>query len=314
MAEKDYAYAVGRIRALETKLLPEILIDRLMNSAGVYEAMQVLVETDYGVSGHENDYEIPIEEELVRVYQLLQQLAPEARVLEVFRFKWDLHNLKLLMAAGGLKKPSRLGNFSWEQLTEILEREDLVQLPEEFHELLRKPVEDREQTVAELDKAYYRYGRRLLEDGSELLTRYWWSRLDLTNLRIFVRLRNAGGTHEELKLYLVEPGVISHADWIEQFDLPWESVAVWLNNKPYHSILREGSQILKELSILEREIENFLLEILSEAKRVSLGIEPLVAYLAAKETEAVNVRLIMAGKANRLPVETIRRRLRHGYV
>ena len=50
------------------------------------------------------------------------------------------------------------------------------------------------------------------------------------------------------------------------------------------------------------------------ARLVTIGVEPLIAWLFAKETEIRNVRMIMTGKINNLPMDMIRERLRETYV
>ncbi|MDK2799758.1 MAG: V/A-type H+/Na+-transporting ATPase subunit [Clostridiales bacterium] len=47
---------------------------------------------------------------------------------------------------------------------------------------------------------------------------------------------------------------------------------------------------------------------------MAFGIEPLVAYLMAKENEIKIVRIIMVGKINNISNEIIRERLREAYV
>ena len=46
----------------------------------------------------------------------------------------------------------------------------------------------------------------------------------------------------------------------------------------------------------------------------AFGISPLIAYILARETEIKAVRIILSGKHNNLPQETIRERLREMYV
>ena len=44
------------------------------------------------------------------------------------------------------------------------------------------------------------------------------------------------------------------------------------------------------------------------------GIGPLAAYLIARENEIKTVRIILSGKLNELPEESIRERVREMYV
>jgi len=50
------------------------------------------------------------------------------------------------------------------------------------------------------------------------------------------------------------------------------------------------------------------------AKYFHFGIEPLVAYLFARENEAKNLKMILAGKKNGFGLDDIRPYLRDSYV
>ena len=53
---------------------------------------------------------------------------------------------------------------------------------------------------------------------------------------------------------------------------------------------------------------------LSGAQYVPFGEAPLVGYLAARETEYTNLRILLMGRGAGLPADVIRSRLRAGYV
>ena len=56
------------------------------------------------------------------------------------------------------------------------------------------------------------------------------------------------------------------------------------------------------------------MDMMREAKFIPFGVEPLLAYIYAKETEIKVVRIIMVGKLNNISGEVIRERLRDIYV
>nr|NLM36733.1 hypothetical protein [Bacillota bacterium] len=78
MAERYYAYAVGRIRILETKLLPASFFERLLKTTSVQETLRLLAETDYSSEALAVDYEQAFEEELEGVYRFLRGLTNDA--------------------------------------------------------------------------------------------------------------------------------------------------------------------------------------------------------------------------------------------
>jgi len=53
---------------------------------------------------------------------------------------------------------------------------------------------------------------------------------------------------------------------------------------------------------------------MKDAKYVSFGPEPVIAYIFAKENEIKLIRIIMVGKINGIDGEVIRERLRENYV
>ena len=57
-----------------------------------------------------------------------------------------------------------------------------------------------------------------------------------------------------------------------------------------------------------------MMEYVRVARFKALTIEPLVAYVYAKETEIKNVRIILTGKINQIDPENIKERLRDSYV
>ena len=65
---------------------------------------------------------------------------------------------------------------------------------------------------------------------------------------------------------------------------------------------------------LERLVDNYIMNMMKEAKYIPFGVEPLLAYIYAKETEIKIVRIIMVGKLNNISGEVIRERLRDIYV
>ena len=57
-----------------------------------------------------------------------------------------------------------------------------------------------------------------------------------------------------------------------------------------------------------------MIDYMKSAKRVTFGVEPLVAYLFAKENEVKQLRIILVGKNNGMDGELLKRRLNIAYV
>jgi V/A-type H+-transporting ATPase subunit C len=68
------------------------------------------------------------------------------------------------------------------------------------------------------------------------------------------------------------------------------------------------------LTEFEKRCDDAVSAYLAGAQLVPFGEAPLVGYLAARETEYTNLRIILMGRKAGLPAEIIRSRLRASYV
>ena len=67
------------------------------------------------------------------------------------------------------------------------------------------------------------------------------------------------------------------------------------------------------LTTLERQMEGYLRQLFESERMKPDSMDAVIDYLLSVEEESADVRLIMAGKRNRLSPEEIQARLRRGY-
>ena len=77
-----------------------------------------------------------------------------------------------------------------------------------------------------------------------------------------------------------------------------------------------GAEVLRggPLTEFEKLCDDAVGDYLAGAQYVPFGEAPLVGYLAARETEYTNLRILLMGRGAGLPADVIRSRLRAGYV
>lgn len=326
MRERDFAYAVARIRVLENKLLDNGQFERLANAVDLSEAIAFLGETDYNASlvnlTNPQQFEVALDGELERVIRLVLELSDSAPEIKVFVHRYDLENMKRILKETELKpeKLSRLGFWSPEWLLDKLETGDYGELPAEFAQGLQeatrayKDTGDVQEIDCILDQAWFNLGYRVLKNGiSKLLFKWWISMIDLTNLRSFVRLRTIGLQFSDFARFFIENGSWLQDEFRNLWDQPVDKLLIWLGNTNYAHLLNQGTRSLNSLTVLERECDDFLTEMIGQAKFISLGIEPLVGYLIAKEIEIKILRVILVGKNNQISNSNIKERLRRAY-
>ena len=96
-----------------------------------------------------------------------------------------------------------------------------------------------------------------------------------------------------------------------------ENIPGKLSYTDYVDVLKNGVEEYSKngsAGLLEKLIDNYIMDMMKDAKLIPFGIEPVLAYIYAKETEIKVIRIIMVGKLNNIAGEVIRERLRDIYV
>jgi len=169
-----------------------------------------------------------------------------------------------------------------------------------------------------LDRAYYnQFAADIKEIDNPFLHKLADIIIDTTNIKMYIRAKTLGKAWDFISRLLVDGGTIPYKTYIENSDKPVESFVEDIRSSNYGETAEKGWEMYKatnNISGLEKMLDDYIMKFVQEAKLVTMGVEPLIAWLFAKEAEIRNVRIIMTGRINRLPVDSIRERLRLGYV
>jgi len=349
----NYAYAVGRIRALEARLLDRTTISRLLDTENAAEALKMLSEGDYESSlsniTDPADFETALNIERERIYAFIDQLSLDQPLTNLFRARWDFHNLKALLKASYTEKGSSVadgvtvdsGLIPVAILRSIVEPEDdqtssgfslpgtvpggsnghaydyimkaLADARIEYEESRNPQVID---VVIDNHAQNFLY-QQAVEYQNPFLVGYFESIADLTNIKSFIRMKMLGEGLRVLDKVLLPGGSLDKKIYVTQFDETVENFAAGLTMTPYGELVAEGIRRWaeeKSLAAYERLSDNYLINYIRPAKYIFFGVEPLIGYLLAKEHEMKLIRIIVIGKLNDLPTESIKERLRDTYV
>ncbi|MGI6037003.1 MAG: V-type ATP synthase subunit C [Limnochordia bacterium] len=325
-----YAYAVARIRAMETRLLDKGKIGRMLEARDAEGALRVLSESEYADSLAElpapSAYEELLNAELRRVYAVVEGFAPDDGLFDLLRSRYDFHNLKVLLKARhlGLERDDLLvdlGRIEPQRLKEQLRTEG--GLPPELRETVQRTEEEYSETgdpqLLDLVPDYYMYDYMYKQGqalGDPLIVNYLVKEIDLLNIKTCIRLKRIGGQRPSLDWLFLPHGTVDLRLLQEALREPWDSLAAKFSATEYAAVVQEGLRYLESNNSLtgyEALAEAHLLEHMRTAKYVAFGPEPISAYLLAKELETRLIRMIMVGKINNLPQEAIRERLSDVY-
>lgn len=113
-AQSDYCYSFGRIKAIETKLIPKARMGELARARTVQEVLAHLEETEYthhlSQARTIEDFEGELSDAVERAYALCEKISPEAWIVEIFRVRREFEGYKR-DARAGRKPPGEIGRL-----------------------------------------------------------------------------------------------------------------------------------------------------------------------------------------------------------
>jgi V/A-type H+-transporting ATPase subunit C len=328
--EGAYAFATGRIRALEAKLLSRAHFQRLLDTTDAAEAWRALAEAGYSKAAETKleQYEEVLNHELRQLYALLASTSPVPERTAWLQRRYDFHHLKAYLKAKLLGEdptesvlesvgtiPPKLIEASvntgiWSALPEELARagEHVIR---EYENSKHPQALD---TIVDGELFAYLKGVSLGHPFLETLIAVW---ADLLNLRALVRAKLMGRDRVFASRVLVAAGSLEVSRLLTLMEASLETWADELRHTPYTDVLSRGLTHWGErrsLALFEKLSDDYLMNFLKGAKLTLYGAEPLIAYALAKETELKNIRIVLVGKLNGVGKETIEERLREPYV
>lgn len=331
--EDDYAYASARIRVRETKLLGKSHFDRMLDASTADEAYKVLTEAEYGIPGKNTAgvfaYEELLADEMMKCYMLLLEIAPQPDLVKAFQRRHDFFNIKVVLKAEFSQKemPAILmdtGTIDKEAVVSMIRERDYS----EFTPIMQEAIEQTRELFSKthdpqivdiiLDKAsYHQLVIDLNEIKSPFLHRLAELITDTTNIKMFIRARFLNKSWDFIQKILLKHGTIREKVYFGSSGKSIDDFVEQLHNSEYADVVEKGWEMSKSTKTsleLEKLLDDYIMEYIQGAKMVTMGVEPLIAYLFAKEAEIKNVRIIMTAKINKLSVDLIRERLRECYV
>lgn len=333
MDKMQFSQVIPRIRVYETKLLDKAKIDRMIDSKSAEEALKVLQETEYAnvmtnVKRAE-DYEAILGGELKRLFTVMYDISPVKSLIDLMSIKYDYQNIKVILKGIFLKKDLSyllipVGTIDSHELKTIIENGNLSELPHIMREAVEDAKADFKNTndPQRIDIILDRYMfKSLVEIKKELndsfVSKYVDALIDSTNLKTLLRVRKQNKSREFFESVIIEGGSIDKDKLLGMLNEVTENISTKLAYTDYTEFIKTGIEYYAKtgsVSLLEKLSDNYIMDMMKDAKIIPFGVEPLLAYIYAKETEIKIIRIIMVGKLNNISAEVVRERLRDIYV
>lgn len=328
LKDTDYLFISTYLHSRERDLLTGARMERMIEAPTAEEAAKVLTEIGYAEFDPASQRELgaALAQEQEKLFQDLYRFVPDKAVVDVFKVKYDYHNLKVLLKsrATGVDAGRLLldaGRVPAEDMRRAVVEGEYGALPEALRQAAGEAGEilsatgDPQLADFVLDRAYYGEMRSAAKaTGSSFLTRYVQAAIDAANLRGAVRTLRMKKGVEMLRRVLVEGGTI-RPDSIQAAALGGNLEDLYRSTN-----LRQAAELGTaaanggSLTAFEKACDDAVTAVAAQAKSVPFGVEAVISYLAAKEIEFTAVRIIMSGRMAGISGDTIRERLREAYV
>lgn len=324
MDDKLFTYAVARIRSKELTLLNKQSLDQLLSCKSYEDCLQSLRDKGWGESDDETAEQL-LAMEREKTWNLIRELVDkeDMHIFNVFLYSNDFHNLKAAIKQVYINKETpnifiKNGTVDPELIVEAAKAHDFSKLPsfmqacaEESYEVLFHTGDSQLCDViidrATLESVY----TKAKENDNDLIKGYAELKCVAANINIAIRANKTKKSKEFLERAIAQCDTLNVKRLIEAALNSEEAIYEYLETTIYNDAI---DAIKESPSAFDRWCDNRIIEFIKPQKYNSFTISPLAAFVLAKENEIKSIRIILSGKLNDLPEDTIKERLRDMYV
>lgn len=321
---KIYPFAVASVRSMENKLLSMQKLMQMAEAKSTEEALRMLSDTAYGKTEIRDvhDFEEMIQSHLEETYTAVAKLIPDEDLIDIFLYKNDYHNIKVLIKEeitkiNAKKLLVRGGTIPVEELKKNFIERNYAEMPIIDGDAVEEAISQYAKTKngqyidTILDHACFAaMDDRATKMKNPFVRKYVTMLADLTNLRTLLRVKKMGRSFEAFAEAFV-PGGEMHKELFERAYRE-ENMLPILKESAYGAFCEKNMD--QDFTGFEKACDDFLMNYVKEAKYKTLTPEPVVAYILAKETEAKCIRIILTCKQHNIDAEIIKERVREVYV
>jgi len=322
-----YVYAVTRVHIHEQKLLNRQDFEHLLAAGGVPEAIRLLSDKGWGSAElPRGDVSALIDFELGRAWAFMGELVDDLSPFDTLRVAADYHNLKAAIkldfsgdaALDRAQHYVNHGTLAVDTLENAAKAHDFSVLPEAMAKAGQAAYEALAHTGngqacdIEIDRAaLLAMAQAGKKSKSALLAQYATLTVDTANIKAAVRCCKMHKDRAFIERVIVPAGTLDTHALMAAAELGPEAIYLCLKDTAY----AEAVEALKvSLAAFERACDNKLMALIRPQRLNYFTLEPLVAYILARENEIQMVRLILSALENHFDGDTLRERLRESYV
>lgn len=326
----DFTFACARVRANERNLIGKEKMNAMIDAKTMEDACKTLQEAGYGDGDVilPGSYERVLDAETTKVYEFIRSIVGDAEVMKIFRYPFDYHNIKTLLKAEVLGTSGREilmsgGMLAPDVMAMLVKERSYMSLTPHMRIAIEDSVDTHARTkdpqVIDLicdRQCYEDISEAAKASGSSFVEGYVRLLIDTINLKTFARAKQMHQPWSFFGSVFLPGGDIGEKVFVAGYEETLQQFAARLTPYALFSAAEGGSAELKEtgsFTSLEKLCDDALVRYVKDAKYIAFGVEPLVAYVVAKQMEIKSVRIILAGKKAGISGQLLRERLRETY-
>ncbi len=330
---KDFTFQVAQIRAIESRLLTQDQVNRMLAAPDASSSLRILNDLDWseflGEAKKPEEFEEVISAGLLEVKNQINNMAERKNDFDFIWLFFDLQNTKLLLKAF-LKNDqledirtflSPLGSIHETKLEQIIFKE-LENKTEEEKKLIwiTKAIKKAKKDFQENNDPekieiilYQAFCPKILQEakktGSQLMKEFFARMIDIENIKTFLRKKDLINLKDSQNLFIqggeLKTELFSKVKTIKGY-------LKKLPNSKIKELLQDELKNEEKISYLslEKALDEYLFDILRPSKLEPFKADAIFAYFWTKNRNAEIIRAIMVGKLNHIPDEEIRKWLK----
>lgn len=320
MSRYDYAYGVAYIRAVENRLLTNTDIENLIAAKTADEAIRIPADRYSLEPIPPRNFEELLKKEADKAWEDVNYALPKGATLDFLLYKNDFHNLKVAIKAvmTGIRNCDKYvvgpSTVSFDKIMDAAVKKDFSLLDNMLshvamtaYDVLSR-TKDSQLSDTIIDKASMDFSLdSALKTKNSFLIGYVKLLNTIADIKIAVRSSETLKTSDYMDMAFSKASYLSRESLIRASLAGIEELSEYLAFAGYG----EAANAIKiSMQDYEKISDNLITEYMKNSSGVSFGVEPLVSYIVRKQTEILNVRIIMSAKLNGFSEEDIRERLR----
>ncbi|HSW41084.1 MAG TPA: V-type ATPase subunit [Patescibacteria group bacterium] len=317
-----YGFAVGRVRVLETRLLPRAIYERLIEARSLPEQRRILGETIYGgyletahtIEGIERGLDAALSD----LYEgFLRRSNLPGPFVEFFLVRHEFENLKgrlkaealgvspaaMLTSLGGTpvevyegpsdKLPTRIRHAE-RRIRESLARDDGTLPPDEIEDAVDTELFRALEEIAGASRSAFVLDLFRLE-------------ADIGNARAFVRARARDIPVAEIRARFVPGGKVPITAFVSAYRLPLIEAAARLSAT--RLLPRLDLEAVADPARFDFEASRIVSRRVRASRMTAIGPEPVLGYIRERLAEVAALRVLLMGSLAGVPAANLRERL-----